>query len=84
MEEENIKIKVFKDILIRQKPELEEKLSEIIATTKTEYKRNYGQTIDTEYALIVIAEQFGISLLVNPQLQSKIQRIFLPAGEDDQ
>ena len=74
MEEENIKIKVFKDILIRQKPELEEKLSEIIATTKTEYKRIYGQKIDTQYALVVIAEQFGINLLVNPELQSKIQR----------
>ena len=74
MEEENIKIKVFKETLIRQKPELEGKLSEIIATTKTEYKRNYGQKIDTEFALIVIAEQFGINLLVNPELQSKIQR----------
>ena len=74
MEEENIQIKVFKDILIRQKPELEEKMSEIIATTKTEYKRKYGQKIDTEYALVVIAEQFGINLLVNPELQSKIQR----------
>ena len=49
-------------------------MSEIIATTKTEYKRKYGQKIDTEYALIVIAEQFGINLLVNPELQSKIQR----------
>ena len=72
MEEESINSKVFKDILIRQKPELEEKMAEMIATTKTEYKRNYGQKIDTEFALIVIAEQFGISLLVNPQLQSKI------------
>ena len=62
MVEDDIKIEVFTREILRQKPELEEKMSEIIATTKTEYKRKYGQKIDTEYALVVIAEQFGINL----------------------
>ena len=74
MVEDDIKIKVLTREILRQKPELEEKLPGIITRTKAAFRKTYGEEIQTEFILIQLTQKEGISLSIDQHLQPKLQR----------